>query len=250
LKNTIKAVDTLTDKKNVYSESKPFNIDYSAKMTDLFNVFSYKKTDKYPGADSNLEGKANAYTQTSEIYGNDRLGTIISPKGKRYYDFSMHVEIMTRHRGACGVVFRMVDPFNFLAFEISINGGYKRLIKVANGSLKELKRINDGGVPQNEWFKVEVKAERSKFKIRMGDRKKYTNYGAAPIIFEFEDIDFPKGEVGLFTNGNSRFYFDALEIKAFPCQTQWEPNKTSDFQIITNSARIYDELFDLSFPLK
>jgi len=88
----------------------------------------------------------------------------------------------------------MVDPFNFLAFELNIDSGYKRIIKVQNGNISEIKVVYDGGISQNNWFKVYIQAEKNKFIVRAGDSKKYANYKAAPIIFEFEDISFPKGE--------------------------------------------------------
>lgn len=141
-----------------------------------------------------MEGRANAVHQSSHIVGNLRLGTIITPKGRRYYDFSLKVDVMTRSRGSFGVVFRMVDNFNLLAFEFNIENGYKRVIRIQNGQIHVLKIIYDGGISQNNWFKVLIKAQKNKFIIRCGDSKKYSNYNATPIVFEFEDITFPKGE--------------------------------------------------------
>jgi len=128
------------------------------------------------------------------IKGNEHLGTIITSKGRRFYDFYLRVDVMTRSRGSMGVIFRMVDPYNFLAFEFNIEDGYKRVIKSMNGTISVLKIIYDGGISQNNWFKILIKAQKNKFIIRSGDSKKYNTYNEAPIIFEFEDISFPKGE--------------------------------------------------------
>ena len=52
----------------------------------------------------------------------------------------------------------------------------------------------------------------------------------------------------MFTNGNNDFYYDELEVKASPCQTTWAVNNNTPLE--TNSANVYDEMFDLSFGLK
>ena len=198
IKNTKATIKFLEKKKAKFYESLGVRIDYSKSIESQFNFFHYKKTKDYPGlwkfVNSNLEGRANAVQQSSQIKGDDRLGTIISPTDRRFFDFKIKVDIMTRARGSVGIVFRMVDPFNFLAFELNIDSGYKRVIKVQNGAITELKIINDGGLSQNNWFKVMVRAQKNKFTIRAGDAKKYVNYNATPIIFEFEDISYPKGE--------------------------------------------------------
>ncbi len=101
---------------------------------------------------------------------------------------------MTRARGSIGVVFRKVDPFNFLAFDINIDRRSKRILRVKDGNVTVLKEIFDGGISQNNWFKILIKAQKNKFKVRTGDAKRYRDYRATPIVFEFEDINFPKGE--------------------------------------------------------
>jgi len=101
---------------------------------------------------------------------------------------------MTKAKGSIGVVFRMVDHFNYLAFEFNIDYAYKRIVKVQNGVKHVLFNLNDGGITLNNWFKIYIKAEKSKFIIRAGDSKKYSSYQAAPIIFNFSDVSFPKGE--------------------------------------------------------
>ena len=132
--------------------------------------------------------------QSSLIRGDGRLGTIITSKGKRFFDFKMKVDVMTRSRGSAGVVFRMVDPFNFLAFDLNIEQGAKRILKVENGNISVLKEIYDGGISQNNWFKIFIRVEKTKFVIRCGDAKRYSSYTGLPIVFEFENSSFPKGE--------------------------------------------------------
>jgi hypothetical protein len=123
-----------------------------------------------------------------------RYGTIIYPKNKRFYDFKINVEIMTRNRGSHGVIFRMIDPFNYYAFEININFGYKRIVKVVNGNLQVLNTVFDGGIAQNTWYKVEIKGLKTTFRIKIGESSKFSSFGATPVVFDFEDIDHTIGQ--------------------------------------------------------
>ena len=108
--------------------------------------------------------------QSSLIRGDGRLGTIITSKGKRFFDFKMKVDVMTRSRGSAGVVFRMVDPFNFLAFDLNIEQGAKRILKVENGNISVLKEIYDGGIS------LSISASNNKFSLF------YSNKYLKPII--------------------------------------------------------------------
>jgi len=114
--------------------------------------------------------------------------------GKIQYDFDFQVEVLTRSKGVFGIVFRMRDYFNFLAFEIDQNTGSKKMIKMKNGIKTELISVNDGGISQNNWFKVLIEARKGKFVIRSGESKTYRDFTAAPIVFKFEDHDFAHGK--------------------------------------------------------
>ncbi len=50
IKNTWKTIEKLSKKKASYSESTGVKIDYSKKLEDAFDIFSYKKTKNYPGS--------------------------------------------------------------------------------------------------------------------------------------------------------------------------------------------------------
>jgi hypothetical protein len=165
-----------------------------------------------------------------------------------FFDFEITMDIMTRSRGSCGVVFRMIDPFNFLALDINIEEAYKRIIKVVNGNIEVLQKLDDGGMSQNNWFKLYIKGQKDKFEIRFGDDKKFTDYKASPKIFEFQDITLPRGEIGIFVNGNNNFYFDNFKVRPLYCQTKWEMNP--DIKIMSDSSDIFDEYYNMNINLK
>ncbi len=87
----------------------------------------------------------------------------------------------------------MADPFNFYALEFNINGGYKRIIRYRYGTIKELKIIRDGGIPQNIWFKVSIQGKLDTFIVKFGESKKHKGYDDLPKIFEFTDNYFTLG---------------------------------------------------------
>jgi len=101
---------------------------------------------------------------------------------------------MTKGRASHGIVFRMIDAFNYYAFELNIERGYKRITKVEDGAMTIIKRIDDGGTTQNAWFKVEITGSNNKFKIKMGEDKKYKKYDHLPVVFEFVEEAFVQGK--------------------------------------------------------
>lgn len=155
---------------------------------------------------------------------------------------------MTRSRGSCGVLFRVLDPFNFYGFEVNIEHGFKRIIKMENGNMSVVKTLNDGGIAQNIWFKVQVEAVQSHFTVRFGEATKYSKYNEAPVVMEFEDVTHVFGQVGLHTNGNDDFYFTDLNIKPLICQNRWEI--CPHVNVFSNAASIYHEKWNLSYKAK
>ena len=57
-----------------------------------------------------------------------------------------------------------------------------------------------------------------------------------------------KIRTGLLSNGNNEFYVSNLKIQNLVCETEWKVNEENEF--FTDSANFYEEIFDLSLPLK
>lgn len=241
--------EKLQKKLNHFTETDTFKLDYTKKIEDLFDLFSYKISSNFPGVwafiESSIDGRPAAVFQSSNIAGSQSYGTLIIPKDKFYYDFKFKVDILTKARGSFGLVFRMQDQFNYIAFEINLETGYKRVTKFVNGNLNVIQTTLDGGIPQNTWFKVEINAIKSRYIVRIGESKSHKDYDSLPIVFDFEDNTFSNGKVGLFTNGNPQFYFDKLVVSSTQCQTKWEVNPI--VLVKPDNANIFVEKFEGKF---
>ena len=83
---------------------------------------------------------------------------------------------MTLNENLFGIVFRFKDEYNYYALQIHQTLGFKSLVRVSNGKLKKLAEVRDGGIYQNEWFKVQIVVKNSNIVIR-----------SLPIIFNLDD---------------------------------------------------------------
>jgi len=128
----------------------------------------------------------------SKIHGYNSYGSIAMIRDKKYYDFTFNVDIMTRDRGSFGLIFSMTDPFNFTAYEINLNDGYKRIVQVKNGHFRTIAEIYDGGLSQNTWQKVQIKTVRNRIKVKTGDAS--LKYNQLPITFYIDNVDLQKGQ--------------------------------------------------------
>ena len=87
----------------------------------------------------------------------------------------------------------MSDTYNFYAVEFNQKKGYKKLLKSVNGVYTKLAVIKDGGLAQNQWYKIQIIAEREKIIIKIGSDLSYEKYSSLPIIFSVEDNTFISG---------------------------------------------------------
>ena len=126
--------------------------------------------------------------------------------------------------------------------------GYKRLIRVSNGRYKKLAETKDGGLYQNEWFKIQITLENSNIKVRFGQAKNFSKYSALPIVFNINDFELREGTVGLFVNNNSEFYFDSFNVKPKRCWTEWASHNM--VEVVPDRASVYDEDYRGEIPKK
>jgi len=170
-------------------------------------------------------------------------------KNKVYSDFKLKLDVMVRSNQACGVIFRARDIYNFYAFELNQKHGFKRLVKVENGVYKVLEQVKDGGITQNQWFKIFIQTRLQNLIISFGDSETYQKYSQLPKIFNIEETIFRQGTIGLFTNGNNQFYVDKLRVKPVTCWTPWEV-KPKGIKIINSRANYYLESYKGNFAKK
>lgn len=114
-------------------------------------------------------------------------------ENKHYYDFQLNLDIMTLSENLLGIVFRYRDEFNYYAFQLNQKSGFKRLVRVSNGRYTKIAEIRDGGISQNEWFKVQIVLQNSNIRIRFGQDKNFEKYSSLPIIFNLNDHELRVG---------------------------------------------------------
>jgi len=142
--------------------------------------------------------------------------------GKEYFDFNLSVDILFKSPGVGGVAFRIRDEFNYYAFLIDKNIGYKAIVKVVNSKVTILKMINDGGITLNNWHTVTIKVKAGSIIVYMYDKENPLKTETEKKI-KIEDFTFSRGSVGFFVNGLDGFFFDELKIDPLECFSPWQP---------------------------
>ena len=185
-----------------------------------------------------LKGHESAILQSSNSQGLS-YASIYALKHKEYYDFVLNLDVMVRDSKTFGVVFRMKNPYNYYALEISQKDGYKRLVRVINGNYNILSEIRDGGIFQFQWFLIQILTVKDEITVKMGDSNQNASYDNLSIVFKENDQTHRKGTIGVFVNGNSGFLFDNLSVEPKICWTPYEPNPEISFT--SDRANVYDE---------
>ena len=248
-----KSTERLEYTKNVYKllshtlqklgKHKEYLVDYN-NLNEYWMVFDSFKSKNYPSnwitTTSQLQGKSQAIFQTKPIT-SASIASFYVLKYKKYFDFKLNLDLMTRNNLSLGVVWRFKNPFNFYALEISQKLGIKRVLRVVNGKYTVLDNIKDGGIFQNQWFKAQITMIKQTVIIRFGESSKYGEYDNLPVIFNIDDFDHREGSVGLMVNGNNEYYVDGFHVKPLSCWNAWQPR--SDIEVITDRANVYDEMY-------
>lgn len=178
--------------------------------------------------------------QSSKIKSNGkRIASVFYLKNLELFDFSYKIDIFSASNKPAGIIFRMKDPYNFYAIEFNQKNGYKKIFKSVDGVYTDLGIVKDGGLSQNQWFKVLITARKDLIQIRIGSDSRYDKYSSLPVIFTIEDNTIKSGSFGIFVNGNDKFNFDKVHIIPRLCWTEWKPNKK--VKIIPNRSSIYEE---------
>jgi len=185
-----------------------------------------------------LKGRNSAILQSNGSEG-PSYASIYALKHKEYYDFVLNLDIMVKDSKTFGIVFRMKNPYNYYALEISQKEGLKRLVRVINGNYKVLSEIKDGGIFQFQWFLIQITTRKDEITIKMGDSNQNSSYDNLPVVFKENDQTHRKGTIGVFVNGNSGFHFDNLSVEPTNCWTPYEPNP--EISHSTDRANVYDE---------
>ena len=188
-----------------------------------------------------IKGKKRAIGIISKIRSTSRLAaSMIELIDKEYFDFNISVDILFKSQGVGGVAFRIRDVFNYYAFIIDKNQGYKAIAKVENSKVTILKMINDGGIIINNWHTVSITVKAGNISVYIYDKESASKTVSEKTI-QVEDFTFSRGSIGFFVNGLDGFYFDELKIKPIECYSPWQP--IPYLEILNIHTNIYAEDF-------
>jgi len=245
ISRTKKLVSTINKDLNKFTRFNPIVIDFSLPpdqvISSTYNIWDSKSSEKSNWAvhKVNINKRPQAIGITSGIsFAKQLSASMLTLKFKNYFDFNMTIDILVKAQGVCGVVFRVIDSFNYYALVINTPKKFKAIYKVKNGSETILKKFDDGGIYIDNWHRITISAIVSSIKITMVNLE---SSGAAPQVMQVSDNTFTQGTAGVFVNGLKGLYFDALKVDPLPCWVPWIPQ--DGIEIIKPNSSILQEDF-------
>lgn len=196
-----------------------------------------------------------AIQQTSDIHtasdtGVLQLGTLLLAGFEGWRDVRAGARIASTAGRAVGVVFRAVDALNYYRFSIDSTAGYRRLIKVVNGTASTL--WEDGvaysvGAPHD----INIAAQGRRLRVWMD----------GVLLADVMDGAHAAGRVGLYTSHDATASFDGWSVLDETLQVgRWEVidqghiSRPSDWRItggvLHQRANINDGDLDGAPPAK
>lgn len=163
---------------------------------------------------------------------------IIMIKNKSYYDFDLNIDVLFRQGTKAGIGFRMRDQYNYYAFMIDVKARLKELIKVTDGRVKVLRKIEDGGIILNDWHSIHISTTYSNIKIFIYDAESIDKKSSEKII-EYHDNSFVEGQIGIIVDTSEGFCFDKLTVQSKVVWTPWVPKK--NVTIVQSTSGVFNE---------
>lgn len=166
------------------------------------------------------------------------VGACMDIKNKNYFNFEFIGDILiTEKRGMAGVVFRKSNDFSYYALAISPEGGRKSIIKSKGGIVSNILTENDGGILLNSWHRIKIRAVANKINIEIKDLES----NSQPVHMNFDDSEYVRGGICLFSTSMSNVGFDNISVKPIPCNKQWQPRK--DIKVIPKTSNSFVDNF-------
>lgn len=215
-------------------------------LKEEFSVKNYKSMDlatpEWKFVTQNIKKRATAFGLVGKYKPKEGMfGSMLIQKTRNLYDAEIKVDILVTSEGITGLVFKFIDRFNFYALVIntqtSDNKNYKAIVKMNQGKLTTLNKIEDGGILINNWHKIKLNTISNSFIIEVQDLE---NKSPKKTLMA-TDADFVQGKVGFFSTNTEGVYFDKFSISSHTCWQPWQPR--ADLEIRTNSVNIYHEEF-------
>ena len=78
--------------------------------------------------------------------------------------------------------------------------------------------------------------------IKIGESKDYKKFEEVPVLIDTKKLTFSHGGVGLFSNGNDKFFTDNFQISPHTCYKTWETIKS--VKVVPDSSNFYTENYE------
>lgn len=228
-----------------FTKLNPFTIDFTLPQDQIFSsiytIWDAKSPEKSNWAihKVTINKRFQAAGITSGISTGKQLSaSMVTLKYKNYFDFNMTIDVLVKAPGIAGVVFRVIDAFNYYALVFNSPKKFKAIYRVKNGGEKIIQKYEDGGIYIDNWHRVTISANVQSFKITMINLE---SNGATPQVMHFSDNSFSQGTVGVLVNGMKGFYFDGMKVDPLPCWVPWVPQ--DGIEIIKPNSSILQEDF-------
>ncbi|KAH8741485.1 hypothetical protein FG386_000255, partial [Cryptosporidium ryanae] len=182
---------------------------------DMFSVYDMPRTQKGPSdwgyTTTKINGRSKLLGQNSQITGSSEhspRGTFANIKNRRFFDFSLNVDVYPPVSGIFGIAFRVRDLSNYYLLEFNHEEERVRLLRVKEGITYILETRENYKLPEKVFTKVEVTAQRDRVYVKTGS-----------IRMQVVDEGLLSGTVGFYSNGVvGGVYFDNISIKAKSCK--------------------------------
>ena len=181
---------------------------------------------------------ASCDTITQMMPSPNLAANVIMIKNKSYFDFDLTVDVLFRQATKAGIAFKMRDQYNYYAFMIDVPSRSKQLIKVTDGRVQVLRKIEDGGVILNDWHSIHITTTYSNMKIFIYDAETIDRKSTEKII-EYYDNSFVEGQIGIIVGNAEGFCYDKLKVTGKVVWTPWVPRK--EIKIIQKTSGVFNE---------
>ncbi|KAH7650306.1 hypothetical protein FG379_003378 [Cryptosporidium bovis] len=182
---------------------------------DTFSVYDMPRTQKGPSdwgyTTTKINGRSKLLGQNSQIMGSSEhspRGTFANIKNRRFFDFSLNVDVYPPVSGIFGIAFRVRDLSNYYLLEFNHQEEIVRLLRIKEGITYVLETRENYKLPEKEFTKVEITAQRDRVYVKTGS-----------IRMQVVDEGLLSGTIGFYSNGVvGGVYFDNISVKAKSCK--------------------------------
>jgi hypothetical protein len=127
-----------------------------------------------------------------------------APRPREWTDYRLSLYARSSGAGALGIVLRYIDANNHYRFSMDRELGYRRLVRVLNGSTRVLQE-DPFEYRQNTDYELSVEAVGASLRL----------YQDGALVFSVTDRELARGTIGLYCRANPGARFSDIRIEDF-----------------------------------